>query len=57
MNIEIEIYKKNGKKYVFISHDGSSGCKYKFENENDLTQKISDYIKDNYDENELEEEE
>jgi len=47
---EFEIYSKNNKKMVYLSNDGSSGCRYPFKTKEDLKQIVSDYIDDNYDE-------
>ena len=45
-NIEIEIYTKDGKNFVYLSNDGSSGVKYKFKDTADLCKIISSYVKD-----------
>lgn len=46
MNIEIEIYVEDGKTYVYLSHDGSSGCKYKAKDKDDIKKIIADYAAD-----------
>lgn len=47
---EFEIYNENNKKMVYLSNDGSSGCKYSFNNKEELKQIVANYIDDNYNE-------
>ncbi|MBO7692338.1 MAG: hypothetical protein J6T10_06855 [Methanobrevibacter sp.] len=35
-NIEIEVYVKDGKNFVYLSHDGSSGVKQEFTSSEEL---------------------
>jgi hypothetical protein len=51
-NVEIEIYNENGRKMVFLSNDGSSGCKYPFETREELEEIIHYYIVNMLDEGE-----
>ena len=46
LNIEIEVIEENGKTYVFLANDGSSGCKYEFKSKDELKQIIADYVAD-----------
>ena len=43
-NIEIEIYEKDDKQYVFMSHDGSSGVKLEFKSNEELRKIVANYI-------------
>ena len=43
-NIEIEIFKEEGKNFVYLSNDGSSGCKYEFIDEGHLQRLVADYV-------------
>lgn len=43
-NIEIEIYEKDNKQYVFMSHDGSSGVKLEFKSNEELRKIVANYI-------------
>lgn len=45
-NIEIEVYVKDGKNFVYLSNDGSSGAKYEFKDTTDLCNTISAYVED-----------
>ena len=45
-NIEIELYREDGQDYVYLSNDGSSGCKYKYGSREELKKHINDYIDD-----------
>lgn len=45
-NVEIETGKKNGKKIVYLANDGSSGCKYEYETQEQLLDIIKNYIDD-----------
>jgi hypothetical protein len=45
-NIEIELFEENGKKKVFLSNDGSSGCKFTYKTREELHEIISDYVDD-----------
>lgn len=45
-NIEIELYSENGQDYVYLSNDGSSGCKYKYDSKEELKKHINNYIDD-----------
>lgn len=42
--ITIELYTQNNEQYVFISHTGSSGCKYKLKSPASLGQIVADYV-------------
>ncbi len=47
IDLEIQCYKKSdGQKMVFLSHNGSSGCKYPYEDKRELKAIVSNYIKD-----------
>ena len=46
LNLEIEVYEEDKTTYVCLSHDGSSGCKYKYTTTEELKQIINDYITD-----------
>lgn len=46
MNIEIEIITEE--KIVYLSHDGSSGCKYTFKDAADLKEIVGQYVADVY---------
>lgn len=45
MNIqfEIEVYEEDGRKFVYLSHNGSSGCRYEFHGAEDLKQIVGNY--------------
>lgn len=44
-NVEIELYQDDfGRDIVYLSDNGSSGCKYPYEDENMLKEIIHDYI-------------
>jgi len=43
MIIEVELYDTDK---VFISHDGSSGCKYTYKDKQELAKIVSDYVLD-----------
>ena len=45
-NVEIALFKKNGKNVLFIANDGSSGCEYTFETKEDLKKLIKEYVED-----------
>lgn len=45
LNIEIETYEKNGKKMVFLAHNGSSGCSYPYNSKQQLMEICADYAK------------
>lgn len=45
-NIEIEIYVKDGKNFVYLSNDGSSGAKYEYIDTIDLCNTINAYVED-----------
>jgi len=45
-NIEIELYREQGQDYVYLSNDGSSGCKYKYDSKEELKKHINNYIDD-----------
>ena len=46
LNLEVEVYEEDKTTYVYLSHDGSSGCKYKYTTTEELQQIISDYVAD-----------
>lgn len=48
INFEIEVYKENGRNYVFLSHNGSSGCKYEFTDEKQLKEIVGNYVQNSY---------
>jgi len=43
-NIEVELFREDGQDYVYISNDGSSGCKYKYGSREELKKYINNYI-------------
>ena len=43
-NIEIEIFREGDKNFVYLSNDGSSGCKYQFADEGHLQRLVADYV-------------
>lgn len=45
-NVEVEVIRKNGKLWVYLANDGSSGCKYQFQTKEELKQLINDYVAD-----------
>lgn len=47
-NIEIELYVKNGKNFVYLSNDGSSGVKQEFTSSKELKKIVADYVEDVY---------
>ena len=47
-NIEIEIYTKKGKNFVYLSNDGSSGVKQEFTSNEELKKIVADYVEDAY---------
>jgi len=47
-NIEIELYEENGKRYVYLSNDGSSGCKYEIVDNKSLQEIVANYVADIY---------
>ena len=47
-NIEIEIYAKDGKNFVYLSNDGSSGVKEEIKSIEDLKKIVADYVEDAY---------
>lgn len=47
-NIEIELYIKNGKNFVYLSNDGSSGVKQEFTSSEELKKIVADYVEDVY---------
>ena len=58
LNIEVEVYDEDGTQMVYLSHNGSSGCKYPFTTREELTNIIKEYVDDAvYYEYEYEEEE
>lgn len=46
LNLEVEVYEEDKTTYVYLSHDGSSGCKYKYTTTEELKQIINDYVAD-----------
>ncbi len=44
--IEIELYTENGKHYVYLANDGSSGCKYEYNTREELRKYVGDYVED-----------
>lgn len=47
-NIEIEIYAKDGKNFVYLSNDGSSGVKKEIKSGEDLKKIVAGYVEDAY---------
>lgn len=46
-NVEIELYQDDfGRNIVYLSDNGSSGCKYPYENKEQLKEIIHNYIDD-----------
>ena len=41
-NVEIDVSGDT----VYLAHDGSSGCKYKFKSKDELKQIVADYLAD-----------
>lgn len=47
IELEIDCYKNSkNQKMVFLSHNGSSGCKYPYNNLEELKQIVNNYIED-----------
>ena len=46
--LNVEIYKENGKKYVYIAEDLSSGVKYEVKDNEEIGKCVSEYISDTY---------
>ncbi len=44
--LEIELYKENGQNYVYLAHNGSSGCKYPFNSLQQVNSICANYIED-----------
>lgn len=44
MNIEIKIVKEEN--LIYMAHDGSSGVKYKFKDNEDILNLIKEYVED-----------
>lgn len=42
--LDVELYQENDEKYIFISHDGSSGCKYKISDIHDIGKSVDFYV-------------
>lgn len=42
-NIEIELYEEDGLTYVYLSNDGSSGCKYQIKDKEDFLNQVRFY--------------
>lgn len=42
-NIEVELVEENGKFYVYMANDGSSGVKYEYKNADDLQALVGEY--------------
>ena len=47
-NIEIEIYAKDGKNFVYLSNDGSSGVKQEIKSSEDLKKIVASYVEEAY---------
>lgn len=47
-NIEIEVYVKDGKNFVYLSNDGSSGVKQEFTSSEELKKIVANYVEDAY---------
>ena len=43
-SIEIETFEEFGKKFVFISANGSSGCEYIYNTDDELKNIITNYV-------------
>lgn len=48
INLNIEIYQDNGKYYVFLSEDSSSGATYKVDTVEDVAERIKLYFNSRY---------
>ena len=47
-NIEIEIYAKDGKNFVYLANDGSSGVKQEIKSSEDLKKIVASYVEEAY---------
>ena len=46
--LNVEVYKENGKKYVYIAEDFSSGMKFEIKNNNEIGKCVTEYISNTY---------
>ena len=46
--LNVEVYKENGKKYVYIAEDFSSGMKFEIKNNKEIGKRVSEYISNTY---------
>ena len=42
--LEVELYQEDAENYIFISHNGSSGCKYKVSDIHDIGKSVEFYV-------------
>lgn len=42
--LDVELYQEDGENYIFISHNGSSGCRYKVSDIHDIGKSIEFYV-------------
>lgn len=42
--LEVELFVKNEKQYVFIASDSSSGCEYQVNTFEDIGKRIAEYV-------------
>ena len=45
--ISVEFYTENGKQFMFISSENSSGCKYEIKNLADVGKVMQSYVENN----------
>jgi hypothetical protein len=46
MNFQIEVYEQDGKQYLYMASDGSSGVKVEVKTKEEIKQYINEYIAD-----------
>lgn len=46
--LNVEVYKENGKKYVYIAEDFSSGMKFEIKNNKEVGKCVTEYISNTY---------
>lgn len=46
-NISVELFVKDGKQFVFIADDNSSGCEYPIKNLSDVGKYVNIYLENN----------
>lgn len=42
--VDVELYQEDGENYIFISHNGSSGCRYKISDIGDIGKHMEFYV-------------